>query len=331
MARSDIVMGVDLDDNALGTYKKNFGDEVALSFDLRHPVIDLCSHLPEHDVLVAGPPCQSFSTSNQKTRTDRNPLNNLLFVPVEVARLTEPKAVIVENVHGLGIGSRRKYLERLVETISNLGYQTTVVEVSGAMVGLPQNRTRLFVVGLQKTGFEIKVCANHQPTTWDAIGDLPELDNGAAIDTLPYGSPAMSEYAKTLRARKRICTGNLVTGNAAKIVQRYKCIPQGGNWKSIPVNLMDDYSDVTRCHTGIYHRLVSDKPAKVVGNFRKNMLVHPNQHRGLSIREAARLQSFPDRYMFVGSIGKQQQQVGNAVPPIMAQAVISQVFDFLES
>lgn len=127
-----------------------------------------------------------------------------------------------------------------------------------------------------------------------------------------------------------MCTGHLVTDNAMKIVKRYEHIPQGGNWKSIPTHLMDDYSDVTRCHTGIYHRLVSDKPAKVVGNFRKNMLVHPHQHRGLSIREAARLQSFPDKYLFVGSIGKQQQQVGNAVPPLMASAVISQVASFLE-
>lgn len=330
MAQLDLAMGVDLDRHAIGTYSKNFGEDATLGFDLRDPAVDLCSHLPEHDILVAGPPCQSFSTSNQKTRTDKNPLNNLLFVPVEVAKLTEPRAIIVENVHGLGIGTRRKYLERLTQSMTELSYHPTVVQVSGADVGLPQNRTRLFVVGLRKAGFEIKLKAVHQPTVWDAIGDLPQLDNGASVDTLPYGSRAESAYAKSLRSRKRICTGNLVTDNAEKIVQRYEHIPQGGNWKSIPVHLMDDYSDVTRCHTGIYHRLVSDKPAKVVGNFRKNMLVHPHQHRGLSIREAARLQSFPDKYLFVGSIGKQQQQVGNAVPPLMAKAVISQVANFLE-
>ena len=331
MAQLDVQMGVDIDDNALGTYRKNFGESAALNFDLRNPVDDLCARLPEYDILVAGPPCQSFSTSNQKTRTDNNPLNNLLFVPVEVARLTAPKAIVVENVHGLGIGSRRKFLERLVQSMSKLGYQTTVAQVSGANVGLPQNRTRLFVIGLHKAGFEINLIANQQPTVWDAIGDLPKLGNGAAVDILPYGSPALSTYAKSLRARKRKCTGNLVTDNALKIIQRYTHIPQGGNWKSIPIDLMDDYEDVTRCHTGIYHRLVADKPAKVVGNFRKNMLVHPNQHRGLSIREAARLQSFPDSYLFVGSIGKKQQQVGNAVPPLMAKAVISQVSDFLEA
>lgn len=331
MAELDVQMGVDLDGNALGTFRKNFGENATLSFDLREPVINLCSRLPNHDILVAGPPCQSFSTSNQKTRTDKNPLNNLLFVPVEVARITEPKAVIVENVHGLGIGSRKKYLDRLVESLVKLDYSTTVVQVSGAQVGLPQNRTRLFIVATRNLGFEVNLAEEQQPSVWDAIGDLPELGNGASVDTLPYGSQARSAYARTLRAGKRKCTGHLVTDNAAKIVQRYSHIPQGGNWKSIPRHLMDDYADVTRCHTGIYHRLVADKPAKVVGNFRKNMLVHPNQHRGLSIREAARLQSFPDSYLFVGSIGKKQQQVGNAVPPLMAKAVVSKVAKFLES
>ena len=93
---------------------------------------------------------------------------------------------------------------------------------------------------------------------------------------------------------------------------------------------MRSFADVTKCHTGIYHRLTWDAPAKVIGNFRKNMLVHPTQHRGLSVREAARLQSFPDSYRFWGSIGKQQQQVGNAVPPMMAKAVIRAVLKALE-
>jgi DNA (cytosine-5)-methyltransferase 1 len=88
---------------------------------------------------------------------------------------------------------------------------------------------------------------------------------------------------------------------------------------------MESYADTSRCHTGIYHRLDPEKPSVVIGNFRKNMLIHPSQDRGLSVREAARLQSFPDDYEFVGSIGFQQQQVGNAVPPLLAKAVFEKV------
>ena len=88
---------------------------------------------------------------------------------------------------------------------------------------------------------------------------------------------------------------------------------------------MGNYTDRSRCHTGIYHRLRPDKPSVVIGNFRKNMLIHPTQHRGLSVREAARIQSFPDSYEFHGSIGFQQQQVGNAVPSLLARSVFQQI------
>lgn len=329
-AGAEIILGVDHDTNALGTFRENFGETKAKGFDLSSSVEELCEVLPNHNILLAGPPCQSFSTSNQRTRTDDNPLNNLLFVPADVAARVQPEAVVVENVHGLGIGSRQKYLEKLVGKLKRSGYSVSIETISGDRVGLPQNRTRLFIIGLKKPGFHLRLDQLEQATVHDAISDLPALENGACIDIMPYGSVALSEYAKSLRKFKQECSGHLVTRNASKIIERYSHVPQGGNWKSIPLSLMAEYEDVSRCHTGIYHRLTLDKPAKVVGNFRKNMLIHPTQNRGLSIREAARLQSFPDGYRFVGSIGKRQQQVGNAVPPLMAEAVVKSIIRHLD-
>ena len=123
------------------------------------------------------------------------------------------------------------------------------------------------------------------------------------------------------------CHNNLVTANAKHVVERYAHIPQGGNWEDIPKILMGNYTDTSRCHTNMYRRLDGSKPSVVIGNVRKNMLIHPWKNRGLSVREAARLQSFPDSFRFFGSIGFQQQQVGNAVPPLLAKAVFSQIIN----
>lgn len=329
-AGAKVVFGVDHDKNALGTFRENFGSERAKTLDLSSPAEELSEKLPNHRILLAGPPCQSFSTSNQRTRTDDNPLNNLLFVPAEIAAIVQPEAVVVENVHGLGIGSRQKYLDELVRKLEKSGYSVSVETIGGSKVGLPQNRTRLFIIGLKKPGFSLDLVQREQATVSDAISDLPVLENGASVDVLPYGTTAKSEYALSLRKHKQDCSGHLVTRNASKIIERYSHVPQGGNWRSIPISLMSEYEDVSRCHTGIYHRLISNRPAKVVGNFRKNMLIHPTQNRGLSIREAARLQSFPDDYNFIGSIGKRQQQVGNAVPPLMAEAVVKSIIRHLD-
>ena len=162
-------------------------------------------------------------------------------------------------------------------------------------------------------------------TVREAISDLPQLENGAIYETLPYRNGCPSNYARKMRGDLKESSNHCVTKNSSIVIERYKHIPQGGNWENIPQKLMKNYTDKTRCHTGIYHRLRENEPSIVIGNYRKNMLIHPTQNRGLSVREAARLQSFPDWYEFKGHLGFQQQQVGNAVPPYMSQRVFEEI------
>jgi DNA (cytosine-5)-methyltransferase 1 len=158
-------------------------------------------------------------------------------------------------------------------------------------------------------------------TVAQAFKDLPILENGNHQDEMEYSTSARTSYARSLRKSLIRCGNNIVSNNAPLIIERYSHIPQGGNWENIPDRLMKNYADKSRCHTGIYRRLKDNEPSVVIGNFRKNMLVHPWKDRGLSVREAARLQSFPDWFRFCGTIGFQQQQVGNAVPPILAKVI----------
>ena len=124
---------------------------------------------------------------------------------------------------------------------------------------------------------------------------------------------------------KRIVTQNYVSKNSRAVVERYKYIRQGSNWQDIPAELMSNYKDYTRCHSSIYRRLAENEPAVIITNYRKSMIIHPSENRGLSVREAARLQSFPDHYEFIGSLDKKQQQVGNAVPPLLAEKIFKKI------
>lgn len=128
-----------------------------------------------------------------------------------------------------------------------------------------------------------------------------------------------------MRKDSKVSRQNYVSRNNDLAIERYTHIPQGGNWRDIPDWLMTNYADKSRCHSGIYRRLRANQPSVVISNYRKSMLIHPTQHRGLSVREAARIQSFPDTFIFKGPISHIQQQIGNAVPPLLAKAVVEQI------
>jgi DNA (cytosine-5)-methyltransferase 1 len=281
----------------------------------------------EQTVVFGGPPCQGFSTSNQSNRNLANENNWLFKEYLRIVVELLPEWVVFENVKGLIETENGYFLEAVVKGFRRAGYTTSCFVLNSADYGVPQKRNRLFIVG-SLNGVELRApirTVQRHRTVRQALLDLPDLQNGDAPDFAHYARLPRTHYAKSMRRGLLGCWNNVVTANADHIVERYRCIPQGGNWADIPVHLMKNYADVSRCHTGIYRRLKEDEPSVVIGNFRKNMLIHPWIDRGLSVREAARLQSFPDNFRFSGSIGFQQQQVGNAVPPLLAEAVFSQI------
>jgi DNA (cytosine-5)-methyltransferase 1 len=237
--------------------------------------------------------------------------------------------VVFENVTGIVEFESGAFVNEIVSDFKDSGYTCSYAILNAQNFGIPQKRKRFFLVG-SKDGIAIKL-ENQSVSSFvnvkDAFEDLPLLVNGASIDILPYPSPAQNTYAKRLRGQLIESTGHLVSQNSDYVVKRYSYIEQGDNWRAIPKELMQNYSDFSRCHTGIYHRLNENEPSVVIGNYRKNMLIHPWSDRGLSVREAARLQSFPDDYIFKGTLGFQQQQVGNAVPPFLAEYVFKKIVE----
>lgn len=325
----EVKYAVEVNKHAAQTFALNHHGVELLNKDIRSvSATDLGDIQQDEPVVVfGGPPCQGFSTSNQKTRSVDNQNNWLFLEYVRIVREVMPDWVVFENVKGLVETENGYFLDAVLEAFRCLGYTTTHFILNSADYGVPQRRNRLFIIG-NLHGATVgtpRATVDQHWNVMDAIGDLPDLENGDRRDVSPYRSPPVSGYARLMRGDKVDCWNNIVTNNAPHIVERYRYIPQGGNWESIPKELMDNYADASRCHTGIYRRLSEDQPSVVIGNFRKNMLVHPWMDRGLSVREAARLQSFPDWFRFTGSIGFQQQQVGNAVPPLLAKAVFGEL------
>jgi DNA (cytosine-5)-methyltransferase 1 len=325
-----VCLAIDSDPYAVLTYRYNHPKTRSLAADIRTiRELNIKASRKRERIMFGGPPCQGFSTSNQRTRNMTNPVNWLFLEYMRIIELWKPDWVVLENVKGISETEGGFFLENILNRLQSIGFTVTWWVLNAADFGVPQIRHRLFIVGsLHGITIGKPVPSCERPTTvGEAIADLPILGNGASADVLPYSTKSMSAYSRKMRGRKQKCPNNFVTKNAEHIIERYKFIPQGGNWENIPSRLMSNYSDPKKCHTGIYHRLAEEKPSVVIGNFRKNMLIHPRQNRGLSVREAARLQSFPDWYEFKGSIGFQQQQVGNAVPPILAHSVFDSIMN----
>ena len=323
----DLIYAVESCPYAALTYNQNFPGVPLQVGDIRDVNCIPPAPSSAKTVIFGGPPCQGFSTSNQRTRSLSNKQNWMFREFVRLVKSWGPDWVVMENVKGMVETAGGTFLSEIASQLQALGYSVSSTVLNASHFGVPQKRSRLFIVG-SRDNVPFKFPENNNtPDTpvSDAIGDLPVLAPGASIDVLQYGHSSPSGYAQLLRNGQTEVSGNLVTNNSSRVLSRYPHVPPGGNWENIPPNLLSNYRDYRRCHTGIYRRLDPRKPSVVIGNFRKNMLIHPYEHRGLSIREAARIQSVPDNFRFYGSIGFQQQQVGNMVPPFLAKAVFGAV------
>jgi len=324
----DVKLAIEKNKYAAQTYLANHKNTTVVVDDIVNIKEFHFERNGEQVILFGGPPCQGYSNSNRKTRSSQNPKNWLFKEFIRAAKLIKPDWIVIENVPGLKNLDKGYFLKKICEDLQGLRYTPNFKVLNAADFGVPQKRERIFIVA-SKAGiafdFPIGSHQNNHITVSEAIFDLPKLDNGTLESSLEYKSKPISEYAKLMRGKQRMASQNFVSRNKDYVVERYEYIKQGNNWQDIPTHLMTNYKDHTRCHSGIYRRLDENKPSVVIANYRKSMLIHPHENRGLSLREAARLQSFPDDYKFMGSLIHQQQQVGDAVPPLLAESIFKSI------
>jgi DNA (cytosine-5)-methyltransferase 1 len=265
------------------------------------------------DLLVACPPCQGYSLQGDRRIAD--PRNQLYSEFVRLAEELSPRAVSFENVPGMATLGGGRYLSDLVSRLEELGYGTTVWELSAADYGVPQARDRLFVVGTTAGRILPPRRRSVKITVGEAIADLrtTRLERSRIESkAIPYAGPAESPYARSLRGQRQLVTGCEATNHSPEIVARFGTLDFG------------EVDPETR-----HRRLDPSEPAMTLTAGTKSLTacrpVHPTENRVLTVREAARLASFPDWYRFPWQVAEAWSQIGNSVPPLMAAAVFRSI------
>jgi len=334
----DVVLGVDFDEAALKTFKANHGGAEAMKLDLfNHENIDvIVNYLKDRnislDVLVGGPPCQGFSVAGPRDMNDKR--NSLYLAMVKLAERLQPQAVILENVPGMiqindGIGAKR-----IIEDFSKIGYKMVSKLLYAPDYGIPQIRKRVFFVGLKNTDMEYEfpvpsVIPEDYVTCEEAIGDLPALqtDQGEIIygeEVQQYMSEPQNEYQKRMRAKSQNVRNHIGSIPIEKTKKMISLVPEGKNYKALP----EEYRNLYKYHEALtrYH---SKKPSLTINTGHRSHF-HYKYNRIPTVRESARLQSFPDDFVFYGNKSQQYKQVGNAVPPMLGYVVAKKLKEYLE-
>lgn len=317
------------------------------------------------DIIIGGPPCRPFTTANKgSTRWDiikknNNNGNEVVEHPDwynlwKIVDKLKPKVVIAENV--LGLKYYIEVINTFIKRLKSSGYNTVYKVLDAQHFGVPQKRKRLFIAGLYDYDKDISELLPEnlsskkikKVTVRSAIGDLPVLSNTkTGFTTSKYNIGRPTKYQSMIRYGNKILYDHVVHSVHPVMVKRFQYIPQGYNlrkaWleKKIPEsvlklkytqgNVEKSFSKKTlsNIHSNIYRRLIWDDVSYTITHVRKTVLIHPLQNRLLSIREASRLQSFPDWFRFVGSLSQQYQQIADAVPPLLAQTIACHIYKFL--
>lgn len=281
------------------------------------------------DLIAGGPPCQGFSIANKITRSETNEKNKLVMEFVRIVKEIHPPAFIMENVTGLMSISEGSFINDVISDFEEAGYTVSKEALNAADYGVPQMRNRIFIVGMQH-GKYVFPKPSHGPkgrkpyvSVGNAIlGDLPQLNGSAGERISAYAAPPQNKFQKHLRLGSTRIYDHIVTKNNETVRRRISAIPPGASLCDLIKRgeLAEDLI-ITVDHKSVYRRLSADLPSVTIGNFRKAMLIHPTENRLLSLREAARLQSFQDKCRFSRGISHMQQLIGNSVPPLLSKKV----------
>jgi DNA (cytosine-5)-methyltransferase 1 len=345
----DISAGIDCDVTALQTFQLNHPEAKTLCKDLatytpEQLMIDLKIQPEELDGIVGGPPCQGFSKNVPASiRFLSDPRNQLMYDFLRFVAVLKPRVVLMENVAEIYNAYHGQVRDEIETFLNAVGYQVTVKNLYAPDYGVPQRRRRCFFLayrGTKKLDFPLP---SHTETghrdlfstqlpywsAWDAISDLPQLHNGEGSEPMLYDQPPNNTYQKNMRQSASILYDHITRKLRPRQFERVTSLKAGEGIKDLPEHLRPKAG-----YSGAYGRLDFTTLAPTITRWifhpGSGRFCHPREDRLITIREAARLQSFSDDFRFTGTYIQKAHQVGNAVPPLLTQALAPALLNGLD-
>ncbi len=331
----NIVAGFDIWDIALKTYQYNHKSAKAVNLDITYAEpIETLKNIevdPQSiDVIIGGPPCQGFSKNVPSSwRFLEDPRNQLYKAYLRFVMEINPKIVVIENVAEIYNAFDGVVREEIINTLKELGYNVKVKIINMSHYGIPQKRRRCFFFASKKGIPSFPKESKEVLAGWDAISDLPIVNQGEGYDGMPYSSSVLNEYQRHMRANSTLLYNHIANVMSTIQTARIASIGPGQGLKDMPKELQ-----VKGGYSGAYGRLdytsVSPTITRWVFHIGSGRFAHPREVRGLTMREAARIQSFSDDFRILGSRNEQAGQIGNAVPPLFMEQLADNIIDALQ-
>lgn len=326
-----VLLGIDNNIAALKTFVANHGSAIGFKGDLfdTGTILEMATLIKnkEVDLIIGGPPCQGFSLTG--TRLEEDPRNTLFLSMVNAVAYFQPKAFLLENVPGIATLYNGKSKNAIIKEFTDLGYTVSYKVLYGPDYGLPQIRKRLFFVGIKGEREFVFPTPTHTPSDYvsceEAIGDLHDFSqDDLGKETAKYLLKPFSNYQKIMRKKsKGILHNHVGTKHTELVIDVISQVPEGGNHKDLPPGVGD-----SRKFNEAWTRYHSKKPSKTIDTGHRNHF-HYKYNRVPTVRENARLQSFPDDFIVYGNKTEQYKQIGNAVPPLLGKVLGEEIKKYL--
>lgn len=322
MAGFNILLGIDNDEKALETFAKNHKNSKTICGDITKINMDDIVKVignKKIDFIIGGPPCQGMSLAGPRKFDD--PRNKLYLSYLRILEQVQPRGFVIENVPGLLSLFNGQIKDSILDRLKKLNYNVKFKVLKASEYGVPQNRRRVFFVGLKKGEFNFPRPLEKVVTTKMALDDLPALDTpdflGSEIQH--YLKEPDNKYQKLMRSRSNVVLNHIAAKHTEKTRHIISMVPDGGNYKDLP----EEFKKSRNFHVA-WTRFASNQPAPTIDTGHRHHF-HYKYNRVPTVRESARLQSFPDNFVFLGNKTQQFRQVGNAVPPLLAFALAKEL------